>query len=144
MMIASVRHTGTRFLKVLLKQHEPTENVHFGQNFLYRLQGHYVITPLRRLDRVIQSWVNRSMELDMLHRDIGIMLEHPVDFFFPIDSENREDYLRELSEILGTELKTDWMPTGHHGKGQPNNEPEWTERILNDYSGFFDKFYKSV
>ena len=140
--IASVQHTGTRFLRILLKPQTPT-GAHFGQKFLYRLNGHKTITPLRELDKIIHSWSRRDMDLKHLHFSIGQMIDFKPDFYFPIDHEDRDEYLIELSEIIGRDLETDWSPQGNQDRNGTNNpsNPEYADIIREDYGMFFDQIY---
>jgi hypothetical protein len=140
--IASVQHTGTRFLRLMFKP-QGIKNAHFGQNFLHTIDGHFILTPLRRLDRIIESWIRRDMDLKTLHTALAQMVSYPVDFYFPIDADDREQYLKRLNEILETDLATDWAPQGGQQKSgsyEPRN-PEYDELIRRDYSEWFKQYY---
>lgn len=139
--IASVQHSGTRFLRELFNP--PVRNVHFGQNYLHQVEGYFIITPLRQLDRIIGSWVRRDMDLEHLHKCLGQMVEFPVNFYFPIDHEDRKEYLKQLNEILDLNLKTDWRPKGNQDKSarHPKVDVYWRDKIKEDYTEFFEQFY---
>lgn len=136
--IASVRHTGTRFLSRLLG--EPLR-VHFGEKYLYKVKDYKIVTPLRELDKVITSWERRQLELKDLHVALGVMTNYPTDFYIPVDSADRETYLAKLSDYLGEDIVTDWAPvTDGHGSDSKGN-PEYKDLILKEYSDWFKQFY---
>ena len=103
--IGSVRHTGTRFCRELL---DTPPNYHFGERNLERLDPYTVITPIRKLDSVLTSWARRDMGLDDLYDAIGIMVDYGADYYLPLDSDHRDDYLAVLNNGLGTNYQTFW------------------------------------
>ena len=122
---------------------DSVKNAHFGQNYLHTLDGCKIITPLRRLDNIIHSWTRRDMDLKHLHAAIGQMIDFGVDFYFPVDADDREDYVARLNEKFDLDLQTDWRPQGGQQKSgdfEPKY-PEYADMIREDYTDWFEQFY---
>jgi hypothetical protein len=118
-------------------------NFHFGERNLQRLDGYTVITPLRSLDALITSWARRDMELSDLHEAIGIMLAYGSDYYLPLDSDYREEYLAHLNDGLDTDLQTDWavLEDPKISAADWSVDPTWSQKIHDDYDSFFEIFY---
>lgn len=134
--LLSVPHTGTRFMVELLqaagltRTHEFWGNgdfiqVHFDgkQNhpLIYRENG-LVIIPLRRRDRVEESWRRRERnpnELASMWTEMeDFSKSYPGHIFYVhIDDETRRDReIQELSEQLNLYLIPDWENRVGQGK----------------------------
>lgn len=138
--IGSVRHSGTRFCRKLL---DTPPNYHFGGIKLERLDGFTVITPLRRLSALMVSWARRDMDLSDLHKALGIMVDFQPDYYLPIDSDRRDDYLALFNAGVGEDFKTDWGVVKDAQRSAPNwvIDSEWETRIHADFDSFFAEFY---
>ena len=144
--IASIQSCGTRTVRMMFKPEHcrSVQTQHFGLGHLHVLKGLYIITPIRRLSSLIRSWVRRGDDLERLHGAIGEMVEYPTDFHLPLDSDERDNRLQELSGIAGVELKTDWYPQGCTDKGSNTDfNHEWSDKIHTDFDPFFEKFYRA-
>ncbi len=137
--IGSVRHTGTRFTRELLK----VPNYHFGEKNLERINGFTVITPLRRLDRIMVSWARRDMGLADLHQALDIMVGFESDYYLPIDSDRRDDYLATINTELDEDFQTDWAVLQDPKISAPEwgIDPVWGEKIHTDFDAFFSESY---
>ncbi len=122
LLVLSVPHTGTMFTfdllpwkrgqwPILKLDHRYWAHLREPNALVIATQA-FTIVPLRSYERVQFSWARRGMDLEDLKRQwIEI---HKVDaFFLPLDSDDRDQRLEQLSQMLGTPLKTDWQPTNH-------------------------------
>lgn len=83
------------------------------------------------------------MDLKHLHAAIGQMIDFGVDFYFPVDADDRADYLARLNEKFDLDLQTDWRPQGGQQKSgdfEPKY-PEYADMIREDYTDWFEQFY---
>lgn len=128
--IYSIPHTGTHFLDKLLTDH--------GVN-LYRsvhITGdpevedwERLIVPLRHPLKVAQSWSNRQDRKGPSAWKQWVpawtQLAGLRAFFFPIDAEDRNKRLKDLSEYVGVHLETDWTPENHYDGQAEIVIPSW-------------------
>ena len=152
-VIVSVRHTGTRFVREHLIDCEYM-NRHLGEKSLTQIDSlidNNLIIPLRRLDRVIVSWERRGMELDWLGRLFHELIEkydHQNPYYLPIDSESRDDYLKALNEGMGTDFQTDWPVVGSDKNSSQSSykdiiNKEYANILINEFDQFFSRFYRA-
>lgn len=128
LLVASVPHTGTMFTYDLLPGKPAAINQGLKEDHKY--VGHvddvtiqeaaskcFTIIPMRSRDAVQESWRNRGMNTKRLE-ELWLILdrdEFSTAIRFHIDNvviRNRQ--LRQLSDILGCPLMTDWKPTNRH------------------------------
>lgn len=127
-MVISVPSSGTRFLAALLGHADTYYHTYlFEDPEQVRVRDDGVIAaPLRRPEDVWRTWWQRfghrrpdrmdpdhprSIEtawrrMDMIASELDVL-------FLPIDLPIREQQLQLLSERVGRELKTDWLPVGN-------------------------------
>ena len=128
--LMSVPHTGTTFTEELLCDHGwCTGPLNEGTNGRTVMRGHFnneshtiqarplakrmpLIISLRHPYLVEESWKRRGKEIgpmvEAFGRMMGFMEYSPV--IMAVDSANRDGCLRQLSDVVGVELKTDWTP----------------------------------
>ena len=129
--ILSVPHTGTRFLKDLLK----APHNHVTQaNVKERIRAKPIVcVPLRDPRKVWESWVTRhnsgTHSPDELYfeyeRNWRLLegydkLKHM--YYLPVDHKDRELYLELMARVTNKDLVTHWDPVGHEepNKAIPN------------------------
>ena len=135
-VVVSVPHSGTQFVfKQLLGWLEPEIRnparsadkhgkiwFHVDPDRLVELRSltdYPWIVPMRHPLRIGESWKGRHKRLDRLVELLEIQRNFVHQFnplYLPIDAANRQDFLTEINQRLGTELETDWAnftSTGH-------------------------------
>lgn len=143
--IPTVQHTGSLF--VVDHLFGGRKNVvfrHFGQrNFkqlLEHIDGRNIIIPLRRLDKIINSWSGNQKEPETLDRDIQLLIEFTEKYdpyFLPIDHEQRQDYLDVINKELNLSLSTDWPVINPNKRNHCGADFSKVKR----HQWFFDKIY---
>ena len=115
MIIYSVPHTGTHFLKKLTGLHALHYNSDIGENEI-------IISPIRDPFDTWQSWQRRGSEQDFFTPwfNFSQAWEQLDVTVLPIDTPDRDKHLKALSIKLSTELYTDWMP--ENSKAGPDVE----------------------
>jgi hypothetical protein len=147
-IIASVPHSGSRFVSALLGV--PFWHVYQGES-LEKILGHDVIVvPLRHPMKVAQSWKNRGKPIvsHPKHEPMIAMWRTLIDviaplepLYVPVDSENRDVYLAKLGKATKRRLKTDWRGKSDGYLLTPlNDEDEAAVRTLLA-DPFFEQFY---
>lgn len=161
--LASVEHSGTRFLLKLFKSagfihrypQEPREDNaviqdHFGHKHWDKfLPGdHPVVIPLRRLHSIFLSWEVRQKDFAVLDAQLSMMRQVKRPLWLPIDAEDRDVYLGNLNRKLGIHLKTDWCVISDK---HTDRTPESAIQNVNEYQNlkakhgrFFSCFYKDL
>lgn len=147
LIIASVPHTGSHFLIDLIGyevmrdkadiRHEVERNqrvyrfhhVYDGESMEWLLKyGNIapVISPLRHPMSVAQSWKNRGKPIDKheVHAPMVRLFQNLIDLskkvnmrFLPLDSPDRDQYLRRISDVARRNFKTQWA---YYGPGPVN------------------------
>lgn len=117
MIIASVPHTGSRFVQRLLG----CEFVHvYAGESLERIKRHdLIVVPLRHPMRVAESWKRRGKPIaeHPVHEPMLAMWRNLIEVidplkpvYVPIDNGQRELALKGLGRRIGRMLETDWEP----------------------------------
>lgn len=151
-LIPSVKHTGTRFLREHLLEGHEYINRHVGEKRIDQLDvdGDLII-PLRRLDRIIVSWERRQLELPDLRSALTELVcryDHQQPYYLPIDSHHRSDYLDDINEGLGLNLVTNW-PVLYSTKGSSASnwdditDKDYAWQLTYDFQSFFTRFYRA-
>jgi len=158
-LMVSVRHTGTHFLREILSQHLTQHNSLYeeGEGFWFAHTEQYnmgkirefdlpIVAPMRHPADCIRGWAKRGQALDKnfreqwdnlrsLHEDRGIL-------FVPIDTEDRS--LKDLSDTLGYEFTTDWTPRGKYMDSRtylgprPEDAYEWIRDNHSDFLHWYE------
>jgi len=91
------------------------------------------------------SWARRDMDLSDLHKALGIMVDFQPDYYLPIDSDRRDDYLALFNKGVGEDFKTDWGVVNDNKISAPHwsVDPMWEARIQEDFGLFFEPFYRA-
>lgn len=161
--LASVEHSGTRFLLNLFKsagfihrypQESWEENAviqdHFGHKHWDKFfpGSNPVVIPLRRLHSIFLSWEMRQKDFGVLDNQLSMMRKVKRPLWMPIDAEDRDVYLANMNRKLGLNLKTDWcVISDKHTDRTPEsaiqNVNEYT-RLKMKYGSFFSRFYHTT
>ena len=117
--IATIPHTGTGFVQTLLKDIAPPtcHLTHDGIMESLRFKGTLII-PLRKPKHVAWTWIKRGTASEQFHWDPMWLSLRNFDkaFFFFIEEDQKDIQLKELSEIVGYELTTDWSAIDSQGE----------------------------
>jgi hypothetical protein len=120
-LVASVPHSGSRFVLKLLGKPAFFWHVYQGESLEYITElGKFcpVVVPLRHPRAVAQSWVNRGKPIrtHAKHEAMCVMFRTLIDvvdklkpLYLPVDVPNRDEYLSALKGVAG-ELHTNWEP----------------------------------
>jgi hypothetical protein len=145
-IIVSVPHTGTVFVKTLLskaKLNPIQHHCHSDSVFLLKSRPNaQIVVPLRHPEKAWRTWCLRGtglqerrqrakyeqfrqawVWLDEICRDYDVL-------YLPIDLPERDQYLETMSEALDIPLETDWAPRGATAGSLIMHEPQ--ERDLSD------------
>jgi hypothetical protein len=108
--IISIPYTGTHFIKNLLES--AGLKVRARHVEAWEPTPDLIIAPIRNPLDVYISWISNERDQDFFKKwkDFNKMFEEQNLFILPIDTEDRDCYLAELSSVLGVKLKTDWKP----------------------------------
>lgn len=106
----SVPHTGTHFLKGVLEDAGLEVRARHIEG--WQLTNDLVVAPIRDPYTTYVSWVSRGRDQSFKEKWelFNKAFETQRMIIVPIDTEDRETYLKELSGELGVSLKTDWKP----------------------------------
>ncbi len=112
--IYSVQHTGSRFIKSILLNHgwDFVDVKHYQKPYF---TNGLCISPIRRPEDVYITWQSRGRIEDFYQAWFNFnetYLNNPDIWLVPVDTSNRDTYLRALSTRLECDLKTDWKPVG--------------------------------
>ena len=118
----SVKHTGTHFLSHLLSETiGPVRTTHWSA-LNKDMLSEITISPIRHPDLVYATWYSRDrfgptffVEWEVLNYNWKKDRIH----ILPIDTDNRDFYLNQLSEILDVPLPTKWEPQGSSHRYEP-------------------------
>lgn len=116
-ILATIPHTGTWFFEKLLKDHGfAVETMHVTRNSMPRVkimvdQGMPVVTTVRSLDKVRESWAVRNRPLDQWceHLECWFELMAYKPHIVSVDCQ-KEERLEALGDALGVQFKTKWEP----------------------------------
>jgi hypothetical protein len=134
-VIRSVPHTGTHFMRVLLKKCIPEaiiETQHYEQFSHYKNDHEKVyIAPIRHPYLVWKSWESRGTGNDPHFDFFSCWKQFNDDFvnenmhiqLLPLDTKDRQVHLDNLSVLLGHKLITDWIPVS----SKPHKEVKMTD-----------------
>lgn len=133
-LVKSVPHTGTNFLVKILEAARCHIHIQHYADYrnIHEVKEDFTISPIRcpwmqwvthtsRKTQVglIQSWLDFN---ERFLNDENLMI-------LPIDTGDRQTHLDVISERIGVQFKTDWMPVG--GKKRE-------ELIIPDLSWLYD------
>ena len=150
-VIISVRHTGTRFVRSHLIDCKYM-NRHVGERYLHQVEPYIdnnLVIPLRRLDRIIVSWERRDMGLEGLRDSLNELIDkydHRDPYYLPIDSDDRDEFLKALNEGMDTDFKTDWPVVDSDKNSSQSNysdiiNKEYANILISEFDQFFSRFY---
>jgi len=150
-VIRSVQHSGTHFLQKLLKENgfKDVIFVHFLGKWN---DANPIICPIRNPLEVYQTWISRTRDdgvfLDSWREFNRFYLEKDDLYIVPVDTPNREFYLKQLGIRLGKKLETNWEKV-NSDKRLPNIEiPGWVNKVFDlpivaDFYGSFNPNFNS-
>ena len=98
---------------------------------------------MRHPARVYESWVRRRKNLEMLNNQFRNMVDivHPHNpMYLVIDHEGRDERLKEINNVLGTDLKTDWSVWTLKN----TSDIPITGEMINRVPGFVTEFYENI
>lgn len=163
-VIASVQHSGTHFVKQHLlsgwpevsepKQHSANAiyQEHVVPESLLRIRaamkcGAPCIVPLRHPVKVALSWKARGLNLahftDQFRR-LVTAVDPLGPLYLPLDVPDREDYLARICERLGINFYTEWPivhSCGKQGRFEEGADTWLVEDIQDELAHFFGRFY---
>lgn len=115
-----------------------------------------VVIPLRHPCEIALSWRRRGKDIlgatgsATLGQWMSNMVEYfdPLDpHYLPLDTSERELYLRRMNFDLGLELETDWQPVRGEEYQQPavltQQEFGHILEAIGDHAEFWARFYSS-
>jgi hypothetical protein len=148
LIVASVPHSGSRFVSELLRV--PFWHVYQGESLERIFEHEVIVVPLRHPLAVAQSWKNRGKPIvsHPKHEPMVAMWRTLIDviaprkpFYVPVDSDQREVYLAKLGKALRRRLKTDWKFKSDGYLMTPLNDEDEAavKSLLAD--PFFEQFY---
>ena len=110
MIIYSIPHTGTHFLKDLLEKSGLTVKALHIEG--WKPTKEHIINPIREPFKTWVTWESRNREQDFKIRWLlldEIYRTQDVSII-PIDTDDRDKHLQDLSKRLNLELYTEWKP----------------------------------
>lgn len=134
----SVPHTGTHFIKKLLEDAGLTVKARHFSGWVKT--DELIICPIRDPQKTWKSWKarNRNQNFDEMWEIFNRAYKEQKMFILPIDTEDRSEKLKELSELLGVTLATDWKPVNASmGSTEENTDLEHIYKldVVNKYYG---------
>jgi len=149
-LVASIEHTGTRFLTDHLLAGVPGVYSHHLTNdavFVLRekMREYPCIVPMRHPAKVAQSWSNQGRELDELwnsYRRLILSIDPLGPLYLPLDVSDRQQYLDAINDRCGLALRTDWPVIGSSGITIGLQGPGRTivRDMVEELSDFFGRF----
>jgi hypothetical protein len=161
-VVASVPHSGTRFVFEHLLEDQPRAAVtdtegyfvqHTEDRWLKTLTGLIqqwpCIVPLRHPRDVAASWCKHQHcnqeyytpdRFLLLWRNLIEYIDPLKPLYLPLDAQNRDDYLEKIRSEIGLDLVTDW-PVWASTPGEPQALDRYdgaVETVLDD--PFCEKF----
>jgi len=136
----SVPHTGTHFLKKVLEDAGLTVKAKHWTGWL-PVDG-LIIAPIRDPKRTLQSWKARKRVQDFtgLWELFDKAYNSQNVFVLPIDTDNKDERLKELSKLLNVTLETDWAPlnvgpSSEHEEIKEDLTDIYKLKVVNDFYG---------
>ena len=107
-LVFSVPHTGTHFIKYMLEKNGFMPWVRHVNAW----SGEDCICPIRDPYETYCTWVTRDRKQDFYEQweTLNRICTQGKGFVLPIDTEDRGKRLIDLSLKLNREIKTDWNP----------------------------------
>ena len=96
-----------------------------------------LISTMRNPMDVAVSWIHRGLPLDQWFRDLwtnlfALQAEYN-GMWLPVDTPDRDERLKAISERLGVDIQTDW-----EHKGVTTHSKEWQSGMtLDEVKGFY-------
>lgn len=114
--IFSVPHTGTHFVKELLEAHGLQVKAKHVEG--YKDDEEIIILPVRDPEATCKSWSARGRRDGFIERweKLNEISQNPNAHILPIDTDDRDEYLKALSKVLNVELNTDWYPVNQFNR----------------------------
>ncbi len=111
--ILSVKHTGTNFLDQLIKEYlGPVRAAHWSHSRPDKLPK-IVVSPIRNPQDVYTTWYSRGRFGPEFFKEWQVFNEAfllGIPTIVPVDTPDREFHLNKLSNRLGVDLQTEWVP----------------------------------
>ena len=118
----SVPHTGTHFVQSLLKRYGvETDLRHYGDGVIPR--NEVIVSPLRDPWMCWVTHYSRGRTLDQFYEawiEFNRYAQNPNVYLLPLDTNNRETYLANLSKRLNKRLSTNWIPVSGGERKKPD------------------------
>ena len=117
--IVSVKHTGTNFMEAVVREAGfDTVAAHWSTYNKTRVSA--IVSPIRNPLLTFRSWYSRNRFGGEFFKEWELFnqawLDGKIAHVQPIDTEDRDEHLKKLSEVLGSTCVTDWKPvaSGEH------------------------------
>lgn len=126
-LILSVEHSGTRFVKNHLLHQNWSRYQHLvphQREYIERMPGMYDFTfvPLRAPMEIARSWARKAKPMGLLAERLEMlatMFEDEEPLWIPIDTPDRDEYVQRASEATGLDLDPRGWPKV--GQDRTNN-----------------------
>lgn len=165
LIFPTVRHTGSHFIIGLfgLDINKAMSWKHGGQGeyifdhihpalsyrFMPLMEENTIVVPLRHPKVTAVSWRDRKKDEQEMIECFDCLVEmiDPYEpHYLPVDSEQRDLWLKRLNFDLGLELETDWEPRGvkqnnHSLRHQDVQASPAVESLCERIKPFLDRFY---
>ena len=117
---------------------------------LSMMNEYQAVTPIRHPYLVEESWRRREQPLERLYetyRRLPLLYEAGA-LFIPVDSPQRDKYIKQINRKLGIELKPDWetVVNGYHDTHnmtyadvKPSDE---IKKLTQELAPFLSNFYE--
>ena len=158
MNLFSIPHTGTHLVRdeiiggtwtnakqgsAQISEHIYTFNAPL---LITRMEQSPTIITVRHPRLTATSWLKYGKdvrELPILYYILVELLDKYEPLYLPIDGKDRDKYLTEINNKLGTDYKTDWPMVSVHNTRKPDlgEHAEDIDRLCKNIKPFLDRFY---
>jgi len=169
-LIPTVPHSGTHLIHDMFAQagfeSSPIQNKHTGNTVttthidrderlnrvLSMMNEYQAVTPIRHPYLVEESWRRREQPLEPLYASLRRLpaLYEAGALVVPVDSPQRDKYIKRINKSLGINLKPDWktVVNGFHNTHnltykdvKPSDE---IKALTRELSYFLSNFYEDI
>ena len=169
-LIPTVPHSGTHLIHDMFVQagfeSAPIQNRHTGNTVttthidrderlsrvLSMMNEYQAVTPIRHPYLVEESWRRREQPLDRLYATYRRLpaLHEAGALIVPVDSPERDKYIKRINKSLGINLKPDWktVVNGYHNTHnmtykdvKPSDE---IKKLTQELSFFLSNYYEDI
>jgi hypothetical protein len=106
----SVPHTGTHFLKEVIESAGVPVKARHVEG--WSMTDDLVVCPIRNPLDTYKSWIARGRDQDFTEKWnlLNTIYKEQQPLIIPIDTDERDRFLKMLGILLGKTLTTDWSP----------------------------------